>query len=265
MAGFSKYYQIDYFDNLVKKYNAKNENLQLQYETIYAGVMESLGNLLLNYCNTNEEYRTYFNNIIKMLYVVRDKFGNELDGFGCHMFLSINIRFEAFIIFNLQNISNYYNNAQLKLEDCFDYNFDRRYNTFFYCSRCQRIENNISEDKLYRPPKILVLILDRGKGKSFKGNVSFNASLDITNFVEEKDENSSFKYTLISFITHTGPSSLSGHYTAYCLTDNGKYYYFNDEYVDEINGKLYYNGEPYILFYKRNEQDNFYDSIYQIV
>ena len=121
----------------------------------------------------------------------------------------------------------------------------------------QKNETNIAEDKIYRPPKILVLILDRGKAKSFKGNVKFHISLDLKNIIEEKKRNYSSKYKLISFIIHSGPSSLSGHYTTYCLTDNGKYFYFNDENVTEIQGDISYIGDPYLLFYMREDEDNY--------
>lgn len=164
---------------------------------------------------------------------------------------------DAFILFNLEQISRYYNNNQLELENCFEYNFNRRYNTSFYCSICKKNETNIAEDKIYRPPKILVLILDRGKAKSFKGNVTFHISLDLKNIIEEKKRNYSSKYKLISFIIHSGPSNLSGHYTTYCLTDNGKYFYFNDENVTEIQGNINYIGDPYLLFYMREDEDNY--------
>ena len=57
-------------------------------------------------------------------------------------------------------------------------------------------------------------------------------------------------------ISHSGSSSSSGHYTACCLTDNGKNYFFNDQNVDEIDNLFNYSGDPYILFYKRGEQEN---------
>ena len=83
---------------------------------------------------------------------------------------------DAFISFNLEKISNFWQNNQLKLEDCFEYNFNRRYNTAFFCSKCDATETNITEDKIYRPPKILVIILDRGKGKSFNPNSVLDAA-----------------------------------------------------------------------------------------
>ena len=162
---------------------------------------------------------------------------------------------EAFILFNLETINNYYNNNQLNIEDCFEYNYGRRYKTSFYCNICQNFENNIAEEKIYRPSKILCIILDRGRGKSFKGKVIFDYYLDLKNYIDEENYHYNSKYKLISVLSHYGPSSSNGHYVAFCLADNGKYYYFNDEVAKEIDNPLKYDiGDPYILFYERNEK-----------
>ena len=173
---------------------------------------------------------------------------------------------ETFILFNLEKISNHFGTNQINIEKCFEYHYRRKYKTSFHCSLCQKIENNISEDKIYSPPKILIVILDRGKGKSFKGNISFGNDLDLKEYIDEENYTYNSKYKLISLITHSGSSSASGHYTACCLTDNGKNYYFNDQNADEIDNLLNYNGDPYILFYRRcenNQQNNYYANIYE--
>ena len=159
---------------------------------------------------------------------------------------------ETFILFNLEKISNYYQNNKLTIDDCFEYNYKRRYETSFYCTNCKKTENNITEDIIYRPPKILVIILDRGKGKSFKGKVIFEEKLDLKDFIDEQNYEYSSKYKLISVSTHSGTSSSSGHYTACCLTDNGDYYYFSDTYVHKVDKNKIYENEPYLLFYRRN-------------
>ena len=64
------------------------------------------------------------------------------------------------------------------------------------------------------------------------------------------------KYYLVGVCTHNGNSSYSGHYTACCLTDNNEYYYFSDTQVEKVEeeGQIY-EGEPYILFYRRNDNN----------
>ena len=158
---------------------------------------------------------------------------------------------ESFILFNLEKIKEYCNKDILSIEECLNYNFKRKNNnTSFYCSQCNGIEINVSKEKIYKPPKILVLILDRGHGKTFKGEVNFKTNLDLYNYLDEKDKYYT-EYNLIGVSTHSGTSSSSGHYTACCLTDNGEYYYFSDTHVEPINENVIYENEPYLLFYKR--------------
>ena len=59
-------------------------------------------------------------------------------------------------------------------------------------------------------------------------------------------------YELYAVICHLGPSSMSGHFVAYCRNriDN-KWYLYNDAFVTECTKKYQYNdGMPYILFYR---------------
>ena len=173
------------------------------------------------------------------------------------------------ILFNLEKISQYFDNNILSVEDCFEYNFNKtNKKTEFFCEKCKKIEDNKSIDIIYLPPKILVLILDRGKAKKFKGKVEIKIDLDLTDLIYKENNQrdkyrykKSNKYKLIGVSTHSGTSSASGHYTAICLTDNGKYYYFSDTFVGEIEGdkekveKRINENEAYLLFYRRLEEN----------
>lgn len=108
----------------------------------------------------------------------------------------------------------------------------------------------------------MVIILDRGKGKMFKGPVKINKYLDLGQIITEPEYKYSSLYRLICISTHKGTSSASGHYVANCLTDNGKYHYFSDNYVEEIDNedRLFYD-EPYLLFYERVDDLNTIDTI----
>ena len=176
------------------------------------------------------------------------------------MFISHFLSFtsESFILFNLGKIMEHCHKNVFTIEDCFAYNFKRKYNTDFYCSICNKIENNNAEEIIYKPPLILVLILDRGHGKQFAGIVKFEKELDIKNYMDDDSENNQYntKYNLIGVCTHSGTSSSSGHYTACCLTDNNEYYYFSDTYVRKANEEDLYKDEPYLLFYRRKINDN---------
>ena len=91
------------------------------------------------------------------------------------------------------------------------------------------------------------------KSNNLNLNIDFNINLDLEGLIDKKENKNKFstKYKLIGVSTHAGSSSSSGHYTACCLADNGKYYYFSDTFVNEVNERTIYDNEPYLLFYKR--------------
>ena len=161
---------------------------------------------------------------------------------------------EAFILFNLEKINDHYPNEELTVQKCLEYHFNREYKSNFYCNFCLKTENNDIEEKIYKPPNVLVLILDRGKGKTFKGNVDFDLEFDLKVFVDDESPyKDNAKYDLIGVLSHNGESSLKGHYTARCLVNGKSFYYFDDEKFDKANNRTFYSGEPYLLFYKRQE------------
>ena len=129
----------------------------------------------------------------------------------------------------------------------------KKVNSSFFCNYCKTTHKGDSYDKIYRPPKILVIVLDRGHGKTFKGNVEIRKYIDLKPFIDEENYKYGTIYELICVSSHRGTSSSSGHYTACCKTDNNKYYYFSDTYVKEINESNFIQDEPYLLFYKQKD------------
>ena len=159
---------------------------------------------------------------------------------------------QSCIIFQLQNIKNTFITNKLSLELCFQYYYREKINSEFQCSKCKIKHKGKEYGKIYRPPKIMVIVLDRGHGKRFKEDIEINKYLDLKNIIDEDEYEYSSLYKLICVSTHSGESSSTrGHYTASCLADNNKYYYFSDTYVKEIDDNNIINNEPYLLFYEQ--------------
>ena len=74
---------------------------------------------------------------------------------------------ESFILFELEKIKHFFNDKNLSIDLCFKYYFRNQPNSSFYCNNCKKTHIGEAYDKIYRPPKILVVILDRGHGKIF--------------------------------------------------------------------------------------------------
>ena len=171
-----------------------------------------------------------------------------------------------FLIFPLLEVKNYiiYNNYQnpffnkqftLNLIDCFKY--FQKIDLFdgpnqIFCNKCQSMQNANYCNMLYNVPKILCLVLNRGKDNlDFQEKITFGNKLDLTDFVQDKTDFA--VYYLIGVVVHVGDSSLSGHFFAYCRSHySSPWYKYNDAIVTNVNeNEIYTVGTPYILFYHK--------------
>ena len=118
-----------------------------------------------------------------------------------------------------------------------------------YCDLCHITCDAFYISKLYKPPKYFILILNRGKNNIYQCNVTFPEILNLSPYVVGKEANTMFD--LYAVICHFGPSSMGGHFIAYCRNAlNDKWYCYNDSTVTLCQEKNYLTGVPYILFYQ---------------
>ena len=123
-------------------------------------------------------------------------------------------------------------------------------NNQIYCNDCKKTFDAYYGTLLYFLPNYLIINLNRGKNAVFQCNVKFPELLKLHKYVINQERNTVFK--LVSVISHYGPSSMGGHFIAYCrhYQDNC-WYNYNDSTVTKCtNPKPYLTGMPYILFYK---------------
>ena len=171
---------------------------------------------------------------------------------------------------NINNANNINNNniSNMKLQklyknivdisDCFEYNSKTDLFTEdnqIYCNNCHKMSNAYYSTNLETAPKVLILLLNRGKGIQFKIKLEFTMELDIGKYVNQKQANTNYK--LIGVITHLGDNGESGHFIAHCLSPiDGEWYTYNDAIVskiDDIKKQVVDLGMPYLLFYQRKE------------
>ena len=154
---------------------------------------------------------------------------------------------EYFLLFEIEKIKNYFKTKELSIELCFSYYLRSQNKNSFFCNNCKKIEEGNCNEGIYRPPKILVLILDRGHGKIFDVKIKFNEYLDLENIINEENYEYSSCYQLICALNSKENYS-SGIYRACCLTDNNSYYYFSDNNSIMIDIEKLFEDESYILF-----------------
>ena len=158
---------------------------------------------------------------------------------------------------HLNSYNSYHKNKpKLTLDQCFNSYIKSEYlsgDNKQYCNKCHKLNDCLYTTSIYSTSNILILILNYGKGILFECDVDFNEYIDISNYVQKKE--SPVNYRLLGIIVHIGPSSMSGHFIAYCrgIEDN-QWYKLNDALVTKANFSEIKNiGMPYVLFYENTK------------
>ena len=160
---------------------------------------------------------------------------------------------------NLMNFQNFYQGPSniVSIDDCFIYN--QKTDLFTgenknYCNICKQLSDSNYTSTIYISPNVLVLILNRGKGNIFKVKMDFKETIEISNYVIQK-EKPRIIYNLYGVITHIGESGPNAHFVASCKSPvDGKWYRYNDAIVtpiDNFQKDIYDYCVPYILFYEK--------------
>ena len=159
---------------------------------------------------------------------------------------------------NTMQFNNYINinqNNRVSIYECFYYN--QKTDLFTgdnknFCNNCKQLFDSLYTSKIFSSPRVLILILNRGKNNIYNVKIDFTETIDITSFVSLKDK-SKMIYNLYGVITHIGQS---GHFVASCKSPiDNKWYRYNDALVSSINNlqkDVIDFGTPYILFYQKN-------------
>jgi len=207
------------------------------------------------------EFEINYNSIISDLFYGILEIKSQCQ--GCKS-IKYNFQVYSFIEFPLEKvnqfcfnvgrkINNNNKNPDIDLYECFEYYRSQELMTGdnrMYCNICNNTCDSLYENSLYSTPKYLIINLNRGRGAVYECNVIFPDVLELHDFVSDKNGN--VNYELYAVICHIGPSSMSGHFVAYCKNRmNKKWYLYNDAFVTLCeNNNEYQKGMPYILFYQ---------------
>ena len=254
------YFLIEQMNYEFNKINIKiKENINYNNNNNYSEQFHSDRNLMLKSFINDYSYNN--NNIISKLFF--SLIENETTCGGCNT-KKFNFQSYFSLEFILENIYNKIygnqnknlNNKKLSLEQCFEnYNETTFLNgeNGLYCSKCKCQKNSTYITRIYSLPPIIIIILNRGRGNSFKCQVDFPESINTQKYVQCPINSN---YSLIGVVSHLGSSDMSGHFIAYCRHRiNKKWYCYNDATVvccsDQKND--FKKGVPYILFYESTQ------------
>ena len=233
--------------NTAEKGNNINPNNINQYD------YQSSFNAFSNYFTNN--YRSVISDTFYGM------FNSMMTCFNCHCTVN-NIQCFNLLIFPLNEVKLFKNKNQncVNIYECFEY-YQRSDimsgNNQIYCNKCSSMSNSVNVNKLIISPNVLIINLNRGRGLQFNININFEEYLDISNFVFYNKGCPTY-YQLIGIVTHFGPSSMDGHFIAFCKSfKNNKWYKYNDGLVTPSNfSEARSTGIPYILFYSSEKSNN---------
>ena len=187
--------------------------------------------------------------------------------------MSYNYQIYFFLIFPLEEVRKYklMNNTQVKnndfnnnainnivdIYDCFAYN-QKIYlmvgENRIYCNYCKETYDASYQTLLTSGPRILIIILNRGKGIEFNVKINFYLELNLNNYIELTDL--AWKYELFGVISHVGESGMGGHFIAYCKKDDyHQWFKFDDSIVKPVynfGNEVLNDPMPCVLFYRLN-------------
>ena len=158
------------------------------------------------------------------------------------------------LIQNMNMGMNYQNQNEVNIYDCFNY-YQKQGEMEGYCEKCRSNNANISTlTNILSPPKILMIVCNRGKGLQFNVKINFEMQFTLKNLIKNNDQT----YELQSVIKHLEDNSASGHFIAYCRspipTFHDNWYCYNDATVVQTKNfnEIVDIGVTYILFYRLN-------------
>jgi len=246
--------------NIVKNENGMQNNNNLNYEVTQN---DQLNEQKMLEIFTNE-FKIKYNSIISNLF-----YGLLETKSQCQQckYIKYNFQVYSFIEFPLERVNQYcfmtgkrYNyvmnsnkNPDIDLYECFEYYNNLELMTGdnqMYCNICNCNCDSLYGSLLYSTPNYLIINLNRGRGAVYECKVIFPEQLNLFNFVTFKNGNT--VYELYAVICHIGPSSMSGHFVAYCRNRiDKKWYLYNDAFVNMCQSpNEYQKGMAYILFYQ---------------
>ena len=163
-----------------------------------------------------------------------------------------------FMMMNFQpNFFQINQNDSVTIYDCFEYyqqfEFMEGENSI-HCNKCQCLRSAQYRSFLVTCPKILIIVLNRGKGIEFNVKLEFDEKLSLQNYININEEKK-FDYELIGVVTHMGLSGATGHFIACCKSPiNNMWYKYNDDLVTpiyDVKMEVVNYAMPYILFYQK--------------
>jgi ubiquitin C-terminal hydrolase len=171
---------------------------------------------------------------------------------------TLSARPEPFSVLSL-SIPEPVNNIIPTLYDCFDLyctpeDLTSKNGNAWYNEKTAQKEDVQRGISFWSLPEVLIIDLKRWHGHKSKLNMKIEAPLNNADFSKyvKGYQQQSYKYDLYGVCNHSGGVQ-GGHYTAYIKNANGKWYEFNDTFVNEIKEENVISPRSYCFFYRKKK------------
>ena len=208
-----------------------------------------------NFYNSLTVFIKYFKKNFQSIFsdIFYGMYDSQMKCLNCQI-ITHNIQLYNILIIPLEEVRKFKNRFEniVTINECLEYYERPEYmsgQNQIFCNKCKQMANSVNSTSLIVGPKVLIINFNRGKGLQYDVNIDFDENIDINPFIYYK--NAPCNYQLIGVVTHFGPSSMSGHFIAFCksFVDNN-WYKYNDSLVSLSNfEEAKSTGVPYILFY----------------
>ena len=270
------YYTPTYFKNTISKMNSLFAGVQANdSKDLVLFLMETIHNELnkpiksknqrrqlfpnqnnydITFCIFSEYFMENYRSVISDLFY--GMYNSMMKCLNCNV-ITHNVQCFNILIFPLEEVRKFKKRVDkiVDIKECFE--FYQKYENMtgdnqIYCNNCNTMSNSCNCTKLIICPNVLVINLNRGKGLEFDVKLNFGEYLNIKEFVYYSNA-SPTNYELIGIVTHFGPSSMSGHFIAFCKSFvDHQWYKYNDAIVTPSSfSEASTTGIQYILFYSK--------------
>lgn len=160
--------------------------------------------------------------------------------------------------FSVISLSIPENEKVLSLYSCLDLFCNRELldgDNEWFNSKTQKKEPAYRNIVFWSLPNIMIFDLKRSRLNNRKIHNLVDIPIENADFSKyvKGYKSSSYYYDLYGVCNHSGGGGGGGHYTAYVKNANGKWYSFNDTFVNEISQDQVISSMTYCLFYRKKK------------
>ncbi len=249
---FTGFDQNDVSEFLLFIIDCLHESLKREVDMKINGTIKNKKDILATKCYEmmKNMYKKEYSEIINIFYgisvtQIKDYISDEVLSASPEPFSILSLSIPTKKECTIFNCLDYYTQNELLSEE----------NQWFNDSTNEKQDAN-KNLTFWSLPNILIIELKRYTNGNTKLNNLVTTPLtdvDFSKYVSGYNSDNCI-YNLFGTGNHSG-NTYGGHYTAYIKNANGKWYNFNDTFVNPISESKIINGHTYCLFYRKKNKD----------